>query len=435
MNPSRQLVWTGLLVAAATAAAPAGATTRCDMLLDAQGWVDAQVPYSQDEADCHHDPLRNDNSYRPDCSGYVSATWFLDPPGLDTGTFNEMGVCHEINSSELLPGDALLIRTSSHHHIMLFKAWSQNAGNIWAYEEYNYGEVASIREHDLSSMLDTGYKPIRYNDVEPCEPVPPPKVLLSIDVIIDDIPGQPRDFAPPDKIYDMFVAQQTVVHLTVTNDDASTARAENPTAVVELASPHLAIREWHIYDNHHNCGTPWCVNDSDSDPANPPHADPPSTFTLALHGMAAGESKRVDLLVQGMSPSDLTHPELRFFIKHVDDFYEKASWDGTPNNVDGYQTFNHGDLKVLVRADVWDTPNESEQESEAGPPPDAAGADAHADAPSNASPDADTNGWPLGPDDSSGCGCAVPRRPTSSALFVAAACLAWLLRRRRSVAK
>jgi hypothetical protein len=144
----------------------ARALTRCDVLEDAQSWVDDGVMYSQ--SICHDDPLRGGNCYRQDCSGFVSATWYLDPPGATTSTLDEFA--DTIGWDELEPGDAI---NDPGHHVMLVKEYD-GGDSIIVYEEYSSGHPASIRTHSISTLQGDGYHPIRVFGIQPCSTPPPP---------------------------------------------------------------------------------------------------------------------------------------------------------------------------------------------------------------------------------------------------------------------
>lgn len=50
------------------------------------------------------------------------------------------------------------------------------------------------------------------------------------------------------------------------------------------------------------------------------------------------------------------HPDLRVWLKHVDNFYEKDDFWAAPNNVNNLQKWNGGDVKAFFEVDVWERP-------------------------------------------------------------------------------
>ena len=82
-----------VLLAFLAAPPAARAITRCEVLEDAQSWVDARVAYGWGPgaeycpSPYYCDPMRGGECYRPDCSGFVSATWWLPGPGHTTYSF------------------------------------------------------------------------------------------------------------------------------------------------------------------------------------------------------------------------------------------------------------------------------------------------------------------------------------------------------------
>ncbi|WP_406211782.1 hypothetical protein [Streptomyces decoyicus] len=60
------------------------------------------------------------NGYRDDCSGFVSAAWGLQPPGLNTYSLMGNDTAHVITKDDLQPGDALI----AGDHTVLFGGWA-----------------------------------------------------------------------------------------------------------------------------------------------------------------------------------------------------------------------------------------------------------------------------------------------------------------------
>lgn len=63
------------------------------------------------------------NGYRDDCSGFVSAAWGLDGPGLNTYGLMGSGVSHQITKDDLQPGDAMI----AGDHVVLFGGWADSS--------------------------------------------------------------------------------------------------------------------------------------------------------------------------------------------------------------------------------------------------------------------------------------------------------------------
>lgn len=63
------------------------------------------------------------NGYRDDCSGFVSAAWGLDGPGLNTYGLMGSSVSHQITKDDLQPGDALI----AGDHVVLFGGWADSS--------------------------------------------------------------------------------------------------------------------------------------------------------------------------------------------------------------------------------------------------------------------------------------------------------------------
>ena len=149
---------------------PALAVTRCAVLDRAQAWVDAGVMYSYSA--WYTDPTTGSGPYRTDCSGYVSATWGLSPPGHTTyslgGGVWDSGQSYLISASDLQPGDALNYPGSPSAgtgHVMLYVSGDFWSGVVTVYEEYSSGHPATYRSRTIDTSI---YQPIRFVDIEEC---------------------------------------------------------------------------------------------------------------------------------------------------------------------------------------------------------------------------------------------------------------------------
>jgi hypothetical protein len=131
------------------------AVTRDEILARAKRWVDLAIPY---------DNNTSFETYRKDCSGFVSMAWKL----ADNRTTRTLdGVAHDISKEELLPGDALLWVNPNPNemgHVRIFGGWLDAAkSKFWVYEQTP--PKAVYRTHTWANSVANGYRPIRYDNV------------------------------------------------------------------------------------------------------------------------------------------------------------------------------------------------------------------------------------------------------------------------------
>jgi hypothetical protein len=145
------------------AAAPANAVLFIKRALD---WVHRGAMYSQS-------PQSAFGGYRTDCSGLVSMSWGLPPPGHTTYSFAggpwDDGKSYKLSSwGAIRVGDALNYPGSPSAgtgHIQLFGGWLNGAHTSYCcIEEYDYGHPAEIRSHSLDTW---SYIPIRLTGFTP----------------------------------------------------------------------------------------------------------------------------------------------------------------------------------------------------------------------------------------------------------------------------
>lgn len=103
-------------------------STRPDIIARARSWVAAGVPYSMS---------RYRDSWRTDCSGYVSMAWTLDG-NYWTGNLAGQGLA--ISRAALQAGDMLLYHNRANpvsgSHVVLFDRWvSRVGGDFYIYEQ------------------------------------------------------------------------------------------------------------------------------------------------------------------------------------------------------------------------------------------------------------------------------------------------------------
>ena len=341
-------------------------------------------------------------------------------------------------------------------HIMVFKGYESDHSITVndPYGDANAGSWGSYRNGE-SAVYDwpgynNGHVVIGVSQLFGAQGVVPARPpVLELRTAIDDIAGQERDFCrlyESESLFDMNVGQSAIQRLYVANTGESVAA--NVVVGVWIEEPYLRLTHWEIYDNWpgHTCGAEWCLNDSNSHPDNPAHDAPGASFRLHLNSMSPGETKMIEATVEAAAYSVglADHPDVRLWVAHVDDYYEKADfWSTDFNNVGGYQTFNGGDLRIWTQTDVLDVESCNELDDDCdgvtdeeacaadGPADvveetlDAADADAPADRPALDVPGDTVDAADAGADViyiyvDDGCGCrAAGRSPTAR--------LAWLL--------
>ncbi|MEO3863123.1 VCBS repeat-containing protein [Acrocarpospora sp. B8E8] len=175
-----------LAVTPAHASTVGGEITRNEVLERAQNWVDRGIKYNltRSSASLTTDP-EGSHRYGPDCSGFVSMVWHLEPGqygGLNTSGFASWSGKINLSSlHDLLPGDALL-RSG---HIELFAGWkneSDHGQGAYVYSlngtgnpdangwENDWAKGPTANSHGqtgFNSWSDlTTYQPIRYRNIK-----------------------------------------------------------------------------------------------------------------------------------------------------------------------------------------------------------------------------------------------------------------------------
>jgi hypothetical protein len=135
-------------------------------LARARQWIAAEMPYCGGPnggkdlicgGTCERDGAAQSadwDVYRSDCSGFVSWSWGLDPPGRTTSTLAPYDTKESvlIKVDDLAPGDAL----NSGHHVMLFGGWTDaDAGKAIVLQESRCGTVASEKVATFTRVDDT----------------------------------------------------------------------------------------------------------------------------------------------------------------------------------------------------------------------------------------------------------------------------------------
>ncbi|MDB4946543.1 MAG: hypothetical protein JWP97_6077 [Labilithrix sp.] len=150
-------------------------------LARARQWIDVDMPYcggpnGGHDVICGGTCVRNGGAktddwddYRSDCSGFVSWSWGLAPPGETTRTLAPYSthVSSLIAVDDLEPGDAL----NGAGHVMLFGGWAdKERGTAHILQESRCGTTASEKISTFTVVNETTlrisdgrlFRPIRY---------------------------------------------------------------------------------------------------------------------------------------------------------------------------------------------------------------------------------------------------------------------------------
>ena len=168
----------------APAPAPSHDPSFADKTLSrAREWIDAKMPYCGGPngghdlicgGTCERSGTAENTAwddYRSDCSGFVSWSWGLPPPGRTTKTLapNDMAVSVVISVDDLAAGDAL----NSSEHVMLFGGWVDHAkGTALVLQESHCGttaseKIATFKKIDATTLqISDGrnFRTIRYKN-------------------------------------------------------------------------------------------------------------------------------------------------------------------------------------------------------------------------------------------------------------------------------
>jgi hypothetical protein len=152
-------------------------------------------------------------------------------------------------------------------------------------------------------------------------------------------------------IVDLFEGESYDVTLEVSNKGG--AAASSVTVGIWIEEPYLLAREYRIETDWMHPGS-FEPSDAQEDPKNPPAAEPGQQFTLALHALSPGETKRITVKLDAASYSIglADAPDVRFWVQDLPGAYHQDEFGGPAQN-DGSQKFNGGKLEVYVPTDVY----------------------------------------------------------------------------------
>lgn len=151
---------------------------------------------------------------------------------------------------------------------------------------------------------------------------------------------------------DLFEGETHTATLTITNKGAGVATSVDVGVWIE--EPYLVATEYLIESDWNHPGT-FAENDANTDAANPPHdKEPGAAFTLKMHALSPGETKRVTLKVLASTYSIglADSPDVRFWVADIPDTYHQADFGAAPTVSKG-QTFGGGTLQTYAETDVY----------------------------------------------------------------------------------
>ena len=166
-----------------------------------------------------------------------------------------------------------------------------------------------------------------------------------------DAPDTITDQASKGKA-DLFEGDTHTATLTITNKgDAAAATVD---VGVWIEEPYLFATSYLIESDWTHPGT-FTENDANADAANPAHDKPPGgAFTLKMHALSPGETKRITLTVQAARYSIglADAPDVRFWVADIPDAYHQTGFGVAPTVSKG-QTFGQGTLQTYVETAIY----------------------------------------------------------------------------------
>jgi hypothetical protein len=153
-------------------------------------------------------------------------------------------------------------------------------------------------------------------------------------------------------VADLFEGETHTATLTITNKGGAAAKTVDVGVWIE--EPYLTATDYLIESDWTHPGT-FTENDANTDAANPPHDQPPgAAFTLKMHALSPGETKRITLTVSAAQYSIglADSPDVRFWIADIPGVYHQDDFGVAPTLSTG-QTFNKGTLQTYVETDIY----------------------------------------------------------------------------------
>ena len=153
---------------------------------------------------------------------------------------------------------------------------------------------------------------------------------------------------------DLYVGDAHKLQITFANDGDE--KATDVVIGVELDQANLSATDYLIESDWMNDGA-FQENEANTAAANPAHASALGhAFSLDIHALSPGETKRVTLDVDALAYSveaDAS-PSVRVFVKTIPDVYDEDAYGGTVDDHGKTPVFNGGRLEAEQPTDVYD---------------------------------------------------------------------------------
>ena len=231
-------------------------------------------------------------------------------------------------------------------------------------EDGAYGPQTEAR---LQAAPAEGYEVgAECEDPDP-DPDPDPEavdvhVALSSDV---EGPNSLVESGSSEGVSDLLTSETTRVDFVVRNG-ADRPVTDEVLVGFEILGTAGRVAGYTIYSDHPALdGETWAVNDANGNEENPDHSDPGRSGTFNLYRFSTGESKRVELEIEGLDPALSNRVTVRAWVRHVGGYYgEMEGWDDEVEvNSRGQLLRESVSLDVFAR-DHWNFPGPAPADTE-----------------------------------------------------------------------
>jgi MYXO-CTERM domain-containing protein len=226
---------------------------------------------------------------------------------------------------------------------------------VWGLVQYPYGGTYPGQPISYPSKAAIGSSapaipapsPVHSGD---CGPVIPPHPDMFPSIAWEGLDDRFAD-ASSQGIADAMEGQGFTTQLYVKNQGDAPASAVKIKVWIE--DPFLEVQGYEIDTDWKHPGQ-FTVNDANDNPANPAHDAPPGqVFELDLYAISPGETKRIslDTIAKSYSIGLADHPDVRFWVEDVPDFYHQDDFNQDPST-SKLQSFGKR-LQVYAQSDVY----------------------------------------------------------------------------------